>query len=316
MLSRTAESLYWTSRYIERAETTARLLEVAYRMSLMPNASGGHANEWSSILAAAGVSHDFAETGQEVNAENVTAFMLFDDLNPSSIKNCIRSARENVRSARPALTSEVWETLNGGYLQFGELENGRASDRELLPMCDWTKSQAAAVRGSFETTQLRNEGYDFFNLGYYIERADNTARLLDVKYYVLLPTIHMVGGGVDQYQWSTLMRAVSARRAFHWAYKGDYAPDKIAHFLILNPDTPRSLLHCAEMIDHHLTRLGRTYGTRGLANRQAMTVLSSLVEADIKSIVTDGLHEFLTDFITEIRKLDEAVNRSYLFWGQ
>ncbi len=316
MLSRTAESLYWTSRYIERAETTARLLEVAYRMSLTPNSSGGHANEWASILAAAGVTATFAETGQEPDAENVTKFMLFDDLNPSSIKNCIRSARENVRSARPALTSEVWETLNGGYLQFNELENGRASARELLPMCDWTKSQAAAVRGSFESTQLRNEGYDFFNLGYYIERADNTARLLDVKYYVLLPTIDMVGGGVDQYQWSTLLRAVSARRAYHWTYSGDYSPEKIAHFLILNPSTPRSLLHCTEMIDFHLSRLARASGSRSLANRQAMTVYGNLVETDIRSIVSDGLHEFLTDFIAEIRKLDEAVNRSYLFWGQ
>lgn len=315
MLSRTAESLYWTSRYIERAESIARLLEVAYRMSLMPTAGEGHENEWASILAAAGVSHAFTASGQEPTADAVTEYLIFDPENPSSIRNCIAAARENVRAARPALTSDVWETLNSAYLQFIDILQGPPARRDLLSMCEWTKASAAAVRGSFETTQLQDEGYDFFNLGCFIERADNTARLLDVKYYVLLPTIDMVGGGVDQYQWAALLRAVSARRAFHWAYKGDYAPEKIAHFLILNPICPRSLIHCCERIDHHLSRLSRAYGQRSLAGRLAAGMYGHLAENDVRHIIEEGLHEFLTDFISEARKLDEAVNRSYMFWG-
>ena len=132
----------------------------------------------------------------------------------------------------------------------------------LLPqLCDWTKRQGALLRGATEGTHLQNDGYDFLNLGYYLERGDNTARLLDVKYYVLLPTTDMVGGSIDTYQWTTLLRALSAYRAFHWSYGGEYSPRKIAHFLILNRACPRSLLHCQTKVEEHLGWLAKAYGT-------------------------------------------------------
>lgn len=312
MLSRTAESMYWTSRYVERAETTARFLEVGYRMSMMPSAGGGYANEWLPLLAASGVSELFSENYDDPSEDNVVNFMVFDEANPSSIKNCVKSARENVRAARPALTSQVWETINDIYLQFQQIEAKRAQ-YSLTQFCDWMKLQSAAVRGAFETTQLQSEGYDFFNLGYYVERADNTARLLDVKYYVLLPTIDMIGGGVDLYQWSALLRAMSAQRAYHWAYKDGYSADRIAHFLILNKTCPRSLLHCVEEVNWHLGRLTRAYGSGTKAKSYAAGMYGELGEANIKEIIHDGLHEFLADFIKKNRYLNEAIARSYLF---
>lgn len=312
MLSRTAESLYWTSRYVERAETAARLLEVGYRMSMMPREGGGFANEWAPLVAASGMSGLFEATYGEATEENVVNFVVFDEANPSSIKNCIKSARENVRAARTALTSQVWETLNDIYMQFQQIEAKRAQ-YSLAQFCEWVKLQTAAVRGAFETTQLQNEGYHFFNLGAYVERADNTARLLDVKYYVLLPTIDMIGGSVDQYQWSALLRAMSAQRSFHWAYKGNYSPKRIAHFLILNLTFPRSLLHCVEQADDHLSRLARAYGQRSSANTYVSGMLGELAEADIGEVIDEGLHEFLADFIQKNRYLNEAIARSYLF---
>jgi uncharacterized alpha-E superfamily protein len=312
MLSRTAESLYWTSRYVERVETSARLMEVGYRMSMMPREGGGHANEWAPIVAASGNAEPFEAAYGEATEENVINFVIFDENNPSSIKSCIRAARENVRAARPALTSQVWETINDIYLQFQQIEAKR-SQYSLSQFCDWVKMQTAAVRGAYETTQLQNEGYHFFNLGAYIERADNTARLLDVKYYVLLPTIDMIGGSVDQYQWSALLRAMSAQRAFHWAYRGEYSPKRIAHFLILNITFPRSLLHCVEQADLHLTRLARGYKNRTRANSYISGMLGELGEADISDIIAEGLHEFLADFIARNQKLNDTIARSYLF---
>ena len=312
MLSRTAESLYWTARYIERAETNSRLLEVGYRMSMMPSQAGGYVNEWTSLLAAAGVAEPFAEYYTETNETNILNFLIFDERNPSSIKICIRSARENARAARTALTSEVWETINHTYIDFQKIEADR-QNISLPEFCDWMKQQSSMLRGSFENTQLQGEGFDFFNLGYYVERADNTARLLDIKYYVLLPTIDMVGGGVDRFQWYTLLRAMSARRSFHWVYHGDYSPQKIAHFLILNVMCPRSLLHCVEKIDYHLTRLSRAYKKRTQANAFAGGLLGELAEYRIEDIVAGGLHEFLSEFIAKNAKMTDEIAKSYLF---
>ena len=160
--------------------------------------------------------------------------------------SCFERARQNGRAMRTALTTEMWDALNGAYLELAEIEREPRSEPLLPQLCDWTKRQGALFRGTTEGTHLQNDGYDFLNIGGYLERGDNTARLLDVKYYVLLPTTDMVGGSIDTYQWTTLLRALSAFRAFHWSYGGEYRPRKIAHFLILNRACPRSLLHCQD----------------------------------------------------------------------
>lgn len=175
MLSRTAENLYWLARYVERAETTARLLEVGYRMAMMPSAGEGHRSEWASLLSAAGTSEGFAARyGGEVNQRDVESWLFFDRENASSVVACIEAARQNGRAVRTALTTEMWDALNGAFLELRDLERLPRSEARLPELCDWTKRQGALLRGATEGTHLQNDGYDFFNLGYYLERGDNT----------------------------------------------------------------------------------------------------------------------------------------------
>lgn len=313
MLSRTAENLFWITRYMERAETTARLLEVGYRIALMPSAGKGNRNDWESILAASGAVELYRQKYGEPQQGRVESFMFFDRDNPSSVARCIESARDNGRIVRTALTSEVWFALNTAFQELKGIEARHKNKADIPTLCDWTKRSTAQLRGAIESTQLQQDGYDFLNLGYYLERADNTARLLDVKYYVLLPVTDRVGGTRDNYQWTTLLRALSAFRAFHWAYGGDYTPGKIAHFLILNKACPRSLLHCTEEAVRHLDRLALAYGKKTKAQELARLALAKLAETEVDEIVSAGLHEFLTKFIHDNAELGAEVAQSYLF---
>jgi uncharacterized alpha-E superfamily protein len=314
MLSRTAENLYWLARYMERAETMARLLEVGYRMALMPSAGDGYRNEWASLVAAAGSSAGFeAKFGDDFRQRDVETWLFFDRENPSSVVSCIEVARKNGRAVRTALTTEMWDALNGAYLDLRDLERRPRSDALLPQLCDWTKRQGSLLRGATEGTHLQNDGYDFLNLGYYLERGDNTSRLLDVKYYVLLPTTDMVGGSIDTYQWTTLLRALSSYRAFHWSYGGEYSPRKIAHFLILNRSCPRSLLHCQDKVGEHLGRLANAYGNRIHAHDRLQAMLAELGKAEVEDIIDEGLHEFLTRFIYQNSSLGQDVADGYLF---
>jgi uncharacterized alpha-E superfamily protein len=317
MLSRTAENLYWLARYMERAETMARLLEVGYRMALMPSAGEGYRNEWASLVAAAGSSRGFeAKFGDAFRQRDVETWLFFDRENPSSVVSCIETARQNGRAVRTALTTEMWDALNGAYLDLRELERRPRTSALLPQLCDWTKRQSALLRGATEGTHLQNDGFDFLNIGTYLERGDNTARLLDVKYYVLLPTTDMVGGSIDTYQWTTLLRALSAYRAFHWSYGGEYSPRKIAHFLILNRACPRSLLHCQTKLDEHLGWLAKAYGRRTAAHQRLHAMLGELVDARVEDIIEEGLHQFLTRFIHQNAMLGQDLADSYLFGVQ
>jgi uncharacterized alpha-E superfamily protein len=312
MLSRTADNLYWISRYIERAETNARLLEVGARNALMPNIGGGYRNEWDSILQASGTAKAFAEKYGEPVQRNVESHMFFDSDNPSSVATCIERARENGRIVRTALTTQVWDALNTAFQEIREMQRTERSKMPLTDLTDWTTRTTALIRGASLATQLRNDGFDFSNLGHYLERADSTARLLDVKYYVLLPQPGMVGSGLDNYQWSTLLRSMSAHRAFAWAYGGEVTPQKIADFLILNRQSPRSLLTAIEGAELHLNQLARRYGKTTPALSGARSILAELAEAQVSEIFEEGLHEFLTRFIRDIATLGAKVHESYL----
>lgn len=199
MLSRTADNLYWIARYMERAETMARLLEVGARMSLLPSAHG-YRNEWDSLLQASGTAGGFAQKYRHAQQRDIESYLFFDLDNPSSVASCIGRARENARIVRTALTAQVWDAINTAYQELRALEKTPRDRLELSRLIDWTMNKAAIIRGSIDTTQLRNDGWDFLNLGYYLERSDNTARLMDVKYYVLLPRVEFVGSGMDNYQ--------------------------------------------------------------------------------------------------------------------
>lgn len=311
MLSRTADNLFWIARYIERAETAARLLEVGARMALIPSAAG-YRNEWDSLLSASGTADGFARKYGDPVQRNLESWLFFDRDNPSSVASCITAARENGRIVRTALTTQAWDALNTAFQELRALERQPRSALELSRLTEWTMRHAALVRGTIDATLLRNDGWDFLNLGFYLERADNTARLMDVKYYVLLPKVEFVGSGLDNYQWTTLLRAMSAHRAFHWAYGGEVTAGKIAHFLILNTQCPRSLITCAEGMMTHLDRLARGYHRRTAAQETARNLLSKLAELRVDDIFDEGLHEFLTRFIREVGELGSVVHDSYL----
>ena len=311
MLSRTADNLYWIARYMERAETMARLLEVGARIALIPQA-GGYRSEWDSLLQASGTASGFADKYKDPVQRNIESYLFFDHDNPSSVASCIVNARENARIVRTALTTQVWDALNTAFQELRQLERTPRSQLELMKLVEWTMRHSAMVRGAIDATLLRNDGYDFLNIGCYLERADNTARLMDVKYYVLLPKVEFVGSGLDNYQWSTLLRAMSAHRAFHWAYGGEITAQKIADFLILNRQSPRSLITCGEELAGHLDRLARSYGRASPAQDHARALVDHLTAIQVEDIFEEGLHEFLTRFIGETVTLGNAIFETYL----
>jgi len=312
MLSRTASNLYWIARYIERAETNARLLEVGARNALLPNIGGGYRNEWESVLQASGSAEQFAEKYGEPVQRNIESHLFFDRDNPSSVATCIERARENGRIVRTALTTQVWDALNTAFQDIKEMSRTERSKLALSELTDWTMRTTALIRGSGLATQLRNDGYDFTNVGFYLERADSTARLLDVKYYVLLPQLGMVGSGLDNYQWTSLLRAMSAHRAFAWAYGGEVTPQKIVDFLILNRQSPRSLLTSVEGFEMHLNQLAHRYGRKSPALSRARSILAELAEAEVSEIFDEGLHEFLGRMKSEVAAVGQMVHTAYL----
>ena len=312
MLSRVAENLYWIGRYIERAETVARLLEVGARNALIPNTSGGFRNDWESVLAASGTVVGFNEKYGDPVQRNIESYLFFDSDNPSSVATCMERARENGRIVRTALTSQVWDALNSSFQELKELKRTERSKLSVNELIDWTIQRGALVRGAIADSQLRNDGYDFMNIGFHLERADATARLLDVKYFVLLPQVDFVGSGLDNYQWRTILRSLSAHRAFSWAYGGDITAAKIADFLILNRKAPRSLITNVEGVCDHLDRLARGYGRPTAAQTQARALVAELSEAAVDDIFDEGLHEFLSRYIREIGGLAATIQAVYL----
>lgn len=317
MLSRTAANLFWMGRHLERADTAARLLDVGQRITLLPNTASGYQNEWNSLLQASGSADLFAQKYGEITQENIEEFIFFDRDNPSSVMACIEKAREAGRIVRTALTSQVWDALNMTYQDLRKIAATPRNKLDTASLTDFTTSHTSTVRGAINATQLRSDGWHFMNLGYSLERADATARLLDVKYYVLLPRIEFVGSGLDTYQWQVILRALSAHRAYHWAYGGDITAGRVADFLILNGESPRSLITSLYEAVWNLEGLAKRYGETVpvTARDKAREVLGRLQGYDIDMIFDEGLHEFLTWFIMEIGTVSTLVHEDYLLGG-
>ncbi|HAE47088.1 MAG TPA: hypothetical protein DCK97_06675 [Tistrella mobilis] len=315
MLSRTADNIYWLSRNMERAENLARIIEDAHRMALLPSsaAEGGY-DEWKSALISAGVAGGFvARHGEEaVDQRRVVDYIAFDRDNPSSIRSCVENARRNARSVRTALTSEMWESINSTWMEMNRLDPSAITGTELRNFLDWIKERVTLFRGSAYGTMIRDDAYAFVRLGTYVERGDNTARILDVKYNILLPPEETVGGAVDEYQWMSILRAVSAHRSFHWLYRTNVRPWLVAEFLILRPEMPRSLVACVGEVDTQLDYLAKLYGRRAECHRQAGQLHAQLTYGRTEDIFQAGLHEFLTDFIMRNARLSDEIQRCYL----
>lgn len=314
MLGRTAANLFWTSRYMERAENLARMLDVGYRVSLTPGLDSGHREQWESTLQAAGIAEAFFAKHEEANVEEVVDFMLFDQENPSSVQSCLDAARANARSVRTAITTEMWESLNMTWIEYSQLKTTRNIKNDIPRIVDWTKRQTAQFRGAMLNTIMRNEGYSFSQLGVFGERADNTARILDVKYYVLLPKTEFVGSTVDSSQWSRILRAASAHRSYRHFYRDQYKAHNIADFLILRPQMPRSLAHCYDWMSATLGDLEKLHGARYECHDLADEMNARLKQGDMHAIFQQGLHEFLSDFIAYNNTLGRTIAKDFNFY--
>jgi len=312
MLSRTADNLYWLARYVERAEYLARILDTTLRLTTLPLAYVGSSNEWESAVATAGCANAFFEAYKEANEETVTEFLAFSTANPSSIRNCFEIARLNARAVRTALTIEMWDAINSAWLELRRWGNGPSSREEFARFLRWVLGSSLRFDGSAYRTMLRNDAYWFSRLGVYIERADNTARILDVKYHLLLPAHEPVGGPLDYYQWSAILRTVSALTAYHWVYRENIKPWLIADLLILKDEMPRSLANCYENLVQNLDHIAHAYGRQGPAQRQARTVRARLQNTKIDDIFQGGLHEFIEEFVEDNNRLGTAVTQQYL----
>lgn len=313
MLSRMADSLFWLARCVERAGNVARILEVGHRMASLAQSLGSTGNEWESVLRAADNEAPFFAKYGTANASSVVDYMIFDAGNPSSIVSCIETARRNARTVRPALTIDVWETINQTWLELRTIAPEEIIAHGLSDFLDRVKERALLFEGAYTSTMLRNDAFHFTRLGTLLERADNTARLLDVKYHVLLPRDEGVGGALDYYQWQAILRSVSALRSYHWIYHDRLKPWLIAELLLLRPEMPRSLRTSLEQISFHLDLLADTYqGRRGECHRLAGEMHARLRFGRIEDIFQSGLHEFLTAFLDQIGRLSSEINAFYL----
>ncbi len=314
MLGRTAQNLFWLSRYIERAENMARMLEVGYRMSLTSRREGGASESLVSMMRAAEVDEAFDAKHTIADSANVSHFMLFDEENPSSVRSCLLAARTNARSVRTALTTDMWEAINSAWLEFSQLKPRDISGAKLQELLQWVRQVSYRYRGALLSTLLRDDGYAFSQIGNFVERADNTARILDMKYYVLLPSATMMGGDIDIQQWTLILRAASAHRSYRHVYHDRYKAWNIADYLILRPEMPRSLIFCVNWINRTLDMLEDIYGQRTAGHDAVASVTAMLEGNDMDRIFAYGLHEFLTEFIARNNRISEALSESYSFY--
>jgi uncharacterized alpha-E superfamily protein len=312
MLSRTADSVYWLSRYVERAENLARIIDVAQRLSGLPSAYAGSSSEWESAIATAGCVNAFHAVYDRPTRENVIEFLMASEHNASSIIGCIETARQNARAVRTAMTAEMWDIINSAWHEVQRVKPKSMSANELSQFLAYIQQVSSRFDGAAFRTMLRTDHFRFQRIGTYIERADNIARLLDVKYHVLLPENAPVGGGLDYFQWSAILRAVGGLTSYHWVYRENVRPWLVADFLILRPEQPRSLISSYENLNRHLDLLAEGYGRQGKSQRIARATFARLQNQQIDELFQSGLHEFITDFIGDNNRLGSAIAEQYL----
>lgn len=309
MLSRTAWSLYWLGRYVERAEFTARLVEATLRLDALSTRPAGDA-AWHSAMTVIEADEAFAATGQALTPANATQFLTVST-HPGSVLSCLNAARDNAKAVRTSLSKEAWSAINRAWLLFhGRKTPGKAE--QVLNLVTEAEQETRGFEGALHR-MLRNPSSRFIRLGGAVERADNTARLLDVKYHILLPEDEAVGGAVDRDQWTTILQTVSAVNAYRWLYREGLKPWLVIELLILRRELPRSLAACAEEIVLHLASIGRTTGEQGEADRLARARHTALGETRVEEIIQAGVHEYVETFLEDNATLDRAIARQFRF---
>lgn len=310
MLSRTAASLYWLGRYVERADFIARLVEATVRLDALSPTPAGEA-AWESALRVTYTDDAFAATGRDIDQANVARFLTIDRDHPGSVVNCLDMARNNARAVRTALTREAWTAINRAWLLFnGRLRPGNAM--ATLNLVEAVKAETRGFEGAI-IRMMRNEAVWFIRLGAAIERADNTARLIDVKYHLLLPEGEQVGGVVDRDQWTTILQTVSAVTAYRWLYSEGLQPSLVIDLLLTRPELPRSLAACVEETVDMLSLLGRRTGLQGEADRRARGRMTRMHRTRSGEVIVRGLHEYLGEFVAENAEINSAIARQFRF---
>lgn len=312
MLGRSANSIFWMFRYLERAENLARLIDAGFRMALTRDHQTAE-EEWRSVIQTAGMRSGYQEQNGTYTGIQVWNYILRARDNPNAIRSLIGSVRSNARSARNSITTEVWEAVNESYHKLTDLLNRPVTQGNLADAINAVKREATLVRGAMDGSMLRNDIYNFARIGTFIERADNTARILDVKYYVLLPSLSHVGSSLDNVQWETILRSLGAERAYRWLNAGQMDPRGIADFVILDQRFPRSLRFCYAKIRSNLHNLALQYGGEVHAHEVMRNADLTLQDKSIEEVIEMGLHEFLTDFIMTNNRIARAVEADYRF---
>jgi uncharacterized alpha-E superfamily protein len=317
MLSRTADHLFWMSRYTERAENTARMLDVNYQTSLLPQSTEVAQAGWQGLLSISELKPAYAAkyNADVINPADVMDFMVRDEKNPSSIISCLQNARENARAVRGSLTTEVWETQNQTYLEVIRMLRGKSAEfkRDPAQFFEWVKFRSHLSRGVTLGTMLQDESFHFLRMGTFLERADNTARLVDVKFHAVETTL----GGVnvkeqefDFYHWSAILRSVSGFEVYRKVYRDVIKPELVAELLILRPDMPRSLLGCLNEVMSNLAMV--TSDPQSETLRRAGKLRADLQYSRIDEILATGLHAFLTQFLDRVNEIGANISREFL----
>ena len=314
MLSRTAEHLFWMSRYTERAENTARMLDVNYQTSLLPQSAGVARVGWQGLLSISELLPAYNEKHGDIAQNDVMEFMVKDEENPSSIISCLRAARENARAVRGSLTTEAWETQNQTWLEAKRMLRDGEFERDPSQFFDWVKFRSHLSRGVVLGTMLQDEAFYFLRLGTFLERADNTARLVDVKFHAVESDFFGTADERDQeydfYHWSSILRSVSAFEIYRKVYRDVIKPERVADLLILRADMPRSLHASLVEVVNNLVMVSNDQSKE--TQRRAGKLLADLQYARIDEILATGLHAFLTQFLDRVNELGGRISRDFL----
>jgi uncharacterized alpha-E superfamily protein len=314
MLSRTASSLVWMSRQIERADGLARLIDMTTRLDGLPAPhQGDRFFGWEHALSAAAARDAFFAAHDEADPETVVRFLAFSADNPSSILRCLDMARQNARAVRSALTSEMWDAINGAWLELKNLKPMPVGSAGLARFLEWVRELAMRIDGFGFRTMLRNDAFHFARLGILLERSDNIARLLAEEEPFLLKRDSQAAAGIGVYpQCAALLQAASAVASYHWVYRQDVKPHLVADLLLFNQQQPRSLASCQIDIAYHLDRLALAYGQHGPSQRQAHAICSTLTGRRLDSLSETDLQTFLRELIRQNQALADTIARQYL----
>jgi uncharacterized alpha-E superfamily protein len=320
MLSRTADHLFWMARYIERAENTARMLDVNMSTSLLPQSAEDAERGWRAMLGISELQPAFDAKYPLLGAREVLDFMVRDPTNPSSIYSCMQAARENARAVRGSLTTEVWETHNDTWLNLRRVLSEGLLERDPQQLFEWVKYRSHVSRGVTIGTMLKDEAFFFIRLGTFLERADNAARILDVKFHDSGAAHELIaarpgnGNGAghqrDFYYWAAVLRSVSAFEVYRKVYRDVITPERVAELLILRGDMPRSLAACVNEVCDNLERVRNSRS--GEAERRAGLLRAELRYGRIEDILHTGLHVYLTGFLERINDLGGRISQDFL----